>query len=52
VTAAAGELVPGSTKTLTVPLAGRRTVVKLKAKGPRAGRKRLVDRDRVIFLVD
>jgi hypothetical protein len=51
-TDAAGELVPGSTKTLTVPLAGRRTVVKLKARGPRAGRKRLVDRDRMIFLIE
>ena len=40
-TAAVGELVPGSTKTLTVALGGRRTVVKLKARGPRAGRKRL-----------
>jgi len=50
--AAVGDLVPGSTKTLTVPLGGRRTVVKLKAKGPRVGRKRLVDRDRLIFLID
>jgi hypothetical protein len=50
--AGAGDLTPGSTKTLTVPLGGRRTVVKLKAKGPRVGRKRLVDRDRLIFLVD
>jgi len=49
---AVGDLVPASTKTLTVPLAGRRTVVKLKAKGPRAGHKRLVDRDRLIFLTD
>jgi hypothetical protein len=48
----AGDLVPGSTKTLTIPLAGRRTVVRLKAKGPRAGGRRLVDRDRLIFLVD
>jgi hypothetical protein len=51
-TASVGELAPGSTKTLTVPVGGRRTAVKLKAKGPRAGRKRLVDRDRVIFLLD
>jgi len=50
--ASAGDLVPGSTKTLTIPLAGRRTVVRLKAKGPRAGGRRLVDRDRLIFLVD
>ena len=50
--AGVGELAPGSTKTITVPLAGRRTVVKLKARGPRAGRKRLVDRDRLIFLTD
>jgi hypothetical protein len=47
----AGELVPGSTKTLTVPLLRRRTVVRMRAKGPRNGRRRLVDNDRLIFLV-
>src|SRR5206468_10290753 len=50
-TASAGELVPGSTKTLTVPLARHRTVVRMRARGPRIGRRRLVDVDRVIFLV-
>jgi len=44
--------VPGSTKTLTIPLARHRTVVRMKAKGPRIGRRRLVDVDRLIFLVD
>jgi thrombospondin type 3 repeat protein len=51
VTRGAGDLVPGSTRTLTIPLASRRTVVRLTAKGPRAGGRRLVDRDRLIFLV-
>ncbi len=51
-TARAGALVPGSTKTLTVPLARHRTVVRMKARGPRIGRRRLVDVDRLIFLVD
>jgi len=52
VTRRAGALVPGSTKVLTVPLAHRRTVVRLRAKGPRIGRRRLVDVDRLVFLVD
>ena len=47
-----GALVPGSTKIVTVPLAHARTVVRLKAKGPRSGRHRLVDIDRLIFLVE
>ena len=51
-TASAGELVPGSTKTLTIPLARHRTVVRMKAKGPRTGRRRPVDVDRLIFLVN
>ena len=51
-TASAGPLVPGSTKTLTIPLARHRTVVRMKAKGPRIGRRRLVDVDRLIFLVE
>jgi len=51
-TARAGALVPGSTKTLTVPLARHRTVVRMRARGPRSGRRRLVDVDRLIFLVE
>ncbi len=50
-TARAGALVPGSTKTLVIPLARRRTVVRLRARGPRVGRRRLVDVDRLVFLV-
>ena len=51
-TASAGMLVPGSTKILTIPLARHRTVVRMRARGPRSGRRRLVDADRLIFLVD
>jgi hypothetical protein len=51
-TATLGELIPGSTKTITVPLTKRKTVVKLKAKGPRAGRRKLSDVDRFIFLTE
>jgi hypothetical protein len=51
-TARAGALVPGSTKTLVIPLARRRTVVRLRARGPRVGRRRLVDVDRLIFVVE
>jgi hypothetical protein len=46
----AGELVPASTKTLTVPLVRRRTVVRLRATGPRAGTHRIIDVDRLTFL--
>jgi len=49
-TAALGTLTPGSTKTITLPLTRRKTVVKLKAKGPRVGRRKLSDADRFIFL--
>jgi hypothetical protein len=49
-TASVGDLVPASTKTMSFPLARRRTVVRLRAVGPRVGRRRLVDRDRLIFL--
>jgi len=52
VTGGVGALVPGSTKILTIPLLRHRTVVRLKAKGPRAGRRRLMDVDRLIFLVE
>lgn len=47
---ATGDLVPGSTKILTVPLGRRRTVLKVRARGPREGRRRLVDVDRLMFL--
>jgi hypothetical protein len=46
VTEAVGPLVPASTRTLVVPLARRRTVVRLSA----AGARRAVDKDRLIFL--
>ncbi len=49
-TAAVGALVPGSTKTITIPLARRRTSVVLRAVGPRVGRRHLVDRDRFTIL--
>jgi Thrombospondin type 3 repeat len=49
VTATLGPLVPGSAKTLSVPLGRRRTVVRLRATGPRVGRRRATDRDRLIF---
>jgi hypothetical protein len=52
VTAAVGALVPGSTKVITVPLVRRRTVLKLRARGPREGRRRLVDVDRLTFLTE
>jgi hypothetical protein len=51
VTAELSPIVPGSTKTVRVPLARRRTVVRLRATGPRAGRRRLVDTDHVAFLL-
>jgi hypothetical protein len=51
-TATLGTLTPGSTKTITVPLTKRKTVVKLKAKGPRVGRRKLSDADRFIFLME
>src|SRR6185295_2209473 len=46
---AAGPIVPGTTKLLTIPLARRRTAVRLRAVGPPAGRRRLVDNDRLTF---
>jgi hypothetical protein len=51
-TAAAGDLVPGSTKTLSVPLGPRRTAVTLRAKGQLAGRRQVVDIDRLIFRIE
>jgi hypothetical protein len=50
VTATLGPLVPGSTKTLSVPLAKRRTALRLRAAGPRVGHRRQVDTDRLVFL--
>jgi hypothetical protein len=49
-TAAPGAFVPGSTRTVTIPLARRRTVVRLRAEGPRAGGRRLVDVDRLVVV--
>jgi hypothetical protein len=49
-TAALGTFVPGSTRTVTIPLARRRTVVRFRAEGPRAGGRRLVDVDRLIVV--
>lgn len=43
------EIVPGSTKTLTIPITRRRMPVRLRAVGPRAGRRRLVDVDRLTY---
>ncbi len=51
-TATLGALIPGSTKTITVPLTKRKTGVKLKANGPRVGRRKLSDADRFIFLME
>ena len=50
-TAALGTFVPGSTRTVTIPLARRRTIVRLRAEGPRAGGRRLVDVDRLVAVV-
>jgi hypothetical protein len=47
-TAALGTFVPGSTRTLTIPLARKRTIVRLQAEGPRTGGRRLVDADRLV----
>jgi hypothetical protein len=49
-TAAPGAFVPGSTRTVTIPLARRRTVVRLRAEGPRAGGRRLVDVVRLVVV--
>jgi len=49
-TAALGTFVPGSTRTVTIPLARKRTIVRLRAEGPRAGGRRLVDVDRLVVL--
>ncbi len=49
-TAALGTFVPGSTRTVTIPLARKRTVVRVRAEGPRAGGRRLVDVDRLVVV--
>ncbi|HLK10918.1 MAG TPA: hypothetical protein VKW76_06020 [Candidatus Binatia bacterium] len=49
-TRALGPFVPGAGKTVVIPLTRRRrTVVRLRARGPRAGGRRLVDADRLVF---
>lgn len=45
-TAALGPFVPGATRTLVVPLAGRRTTVRVRATAP-AGGRRLTDVDKL-----
>ena len=47
-TAALGAFVPGSTRSVTIPLARKRTRVTLRAEGPRTGGRRLVDTDRLV----
>src|SRR5262249_35927002 len=49
-TAALGVFTPGSTRIVTIPLARKRTVVRFEAEGPRAGRRRLVDKDRFVVV--
>jgi Thrombospondin type 3 repeat len=46
-TAQLGPFVPGSTRTFTIPVARGRTRLRARAKGPRKGRRRLVDVDRM-----
>jgi hypothetical protein len=48
-TAALGPFVPGTTRLCSIPLARRRTAVRLRATGPPAGRRRLTDNDRFVF---
>jgi hypothetical protein len=45
-----GTVVPGTTKTVAVPLDRRRTVVRFSAQGPRVGRRRTTDRDTLVFV--
>jgi hypothetical protein len=49
-TAALGTFVPGSTRSVTIPLGRKRTVVRLRAEGPRAGGRRRVDVDRLVVV--
>jgi hypothetical protein len=49
-TAALGVFTPGSTRTVTIPLSRKRTVVKLRAEGPRTGGRRSVDTDRFVVV--
>src|SRR5579875_3657755 len=48
-TARLGPFVPGTTKTLTIPLLRRRTTVRLRAQAVRTTGRRLVDVDRFVF---
>jgi hypothetical protein len=48
-TAAVGPVVPGTMKSLTIPLARQRTVVRLRAGGRLADGRRVVDVDRLVF---
>ncbi|HZP41138.1 MAG TPA: thrombospondin type 3 repeat-containing protein [Candidatus Binatia bacterium] len=48
-TRALGPFVPGSTKTITIPLARRRTHVRLRARGPKTRGRRPVDVDEFTF---
>jgi len=50
-TAALGVFTPGSTRTVTIPLTRKRTTVRLRAEGPRAGGRRRVDTDRLVVVV-
>jgi len=49
-TAALGTFVPGSTRSVTIPLGRKRTVVRLRAEGPRTGGRRRVDVDRLVVV--
>ncbi|HXJ36418.1 MAG TPA: thrombospondin type 3 repeat-containing protein [Candidatus Eisenbacteria bacterium] len=49
-TAALGVFTPGSTRTVTIPLARERTIVRLRAEGPRTGGRRSVDTDRLVVV--
>ena len=49
-TAALGAFTPGSTRTVTIPLARKRTIVRLRAEGPRTGGRRSVDTDRLVVV--
>lgn len=50
VTAALGAFVPGSTRSVTIPLGRKRTVVRLRAEGPRIGGRRRVDVDKLVVV--
>jgi hypothetical protein len=48
VTAALGAFTPGSTRTVTVPLARKRTRIRWRAEGPRRGGRRIVDTEHLV----